>query len=55
MEICQRVAKLAIQASINADAAREKRAREEAEDTKMEDDSEEPEDPVSQITRLVLL
>jgi transitional endoplasmic reticulum ATPase len=46
-EICQRAAKLAIQASIDADirAVREKREREEAEDTKM-DDSEEPEDPV---------
>ena len=53
-EICQRAAKLAIRASIDADirAAREKREREEAEDTKMEDDSEEAEDPVPQITRL---
>jgi transitional endoplasmic reticulum ATPase len=52
-EICQRAAKLAIRASIDADirAAREKREREEAEDTKMEDDSEEAEDPVPQITR----
>ena len=55
-EICQRAAKLAIRASIDADiqAAREKREREEAEDTKMEDDSEEAEDPVPQITRLAL-
>ena len=53
-EICQRAAKLAIRASIDADirAAREKREREEAEDTKMEDDSDEAEDPVPQITRL---
>ena len=52
-EICQQVDKLAIQASINADiwAAREKREHEEA-DVKMEDDSEEAEDPVPQITRL---
>lgn len=52
-EICQRAAKLAIRASIDADirAAREKREREEAEDTKMEEDSEEAEDPVPQITR----
>ena len=57
-EICQRAAKLAIRASIDADirAAREKREREEAEDTKMEDDdSDEAEDPVPQITRLVLV
>jgi transitional endoplasmic reticulum ATPase len=54
-EICQRAAKLAIRASIEADirAAREKKEREEAEDMKMEDDSEEAEDPVPQITRLV--
>jgi len=52
-EICQRAAKLAIRASIEADirAAREKREREEAEDTKMEEDSEDAEDPVPQITR----
>jgi len=52
-EICQRAAKLAIRASIDADirAAREKREREEAEDTKMEDDSDEAEDPVPHITR----
>src|SRR5882757_8638049 len=56
-EICQRAAKLAIRASIDADirAAREKREREEAEDTKMEDDSEEAEDPVPQITRFVFI
>ena len=56
-EICQRAAKLAIRASIDADirAAREKREREEAEDMKMEDDSDETEDPVPQITRLILL
>ena len=56
-EICQRAAKLAIRASIDADirATREKREREEAEDTKMEDDEEEAEDPVPQITRLAFL
>jgi transitional endoplasmic reticulum ATPase len=57
-EICQRAAKLAIRASIDADirAAREKREREEAEDTKMEeDDSEEAEDPVPQITKFVFV
>lgn len=56
-EICQRAAKLAIRASIDADirAAREKREREEAEDTKMEEDSEEGEDPVPQITRLAFI
>ena len=56
-EICQRAAKLAIRASIDADirAAREKREREEAEDMKMEDDSDEAEDPVPQITRLVFI
>ena len=56
-EICQRAAKLAIRASIDADirAAREKREREEAEDTKMEDDSDEAEDPVPQITRSVFI
>src|SRR5277367_594683 len=53
-EICQRAAKLAIRASIDADI-REKREREEAEDTKMEDDSEEAEDPVPQITRLAFI
>ncbi|KAF8957113.1 putative cell division cycle protein 48 [Flammula alnicola] len=52
-EICQRAAKLAIRESIDADirAAREKKEREDADDTKMEDDVEE-EDPVPQITRL---
>jgi transitional endoplasmic reticulum ATPase len=47
-EICQQAAKLVIRASIDADirAASEKRQREEAEDTKMEDDSDELEDPV---------
>ena len=56
-EICQRAAKLAIRASIDADirAAREKREREEAEDMKMEDDSDGAEDPVPQITRLVFI
>ena len=56
-EICQRAAKLAIRASIDADirAARERREREEAEDTKMEDDSDEAEDPVPQITKLVFI
>jgi len=52
-EICQRAAKLAIRESIDADirAAREKKEREEAEDSKMEEDAEEEEDPVPQITR----
>ncbi|KAJ3512956.1 hypothetical protein NLJ89_g3225 [Agrocybe chaxingu] len=52
-EICQRAAKLAIRASIDADIrqAREKKEREEAEDTKMEEDEEEEEDPVPQITK----
>ena len=56
-EICQRAAKLAIWASIESDvrAAREKKEREEAEDTKMEEDSDEAEDPVPQITRLVFI
>jgi transitional endoplasmic reticulum ATPase len=58
-EICQRAAKLAIRESIDADirAAREKKAKEEAleagaDDTKMEEDEE---DPVPMITRWVLL
>jgi transitional endoplasmic reticulum ATPase len=45
---------LAIRESIDADirAAREKREREDAEDSKMEEDAEEQEDdPVPQITR----
>jgi transitional endoplasmic reticulum ATPase len=54
-EICQRAAKLAIRASIDADirAAREKKAREENEDTKMEEDAEavEEDDPVPEITK----
>ena len=53
-EICQRAAKLAIRASIEADIrqAREKKAKEETgDDTKMEEDEEE--DPVPQITKLV--
>ena len=52
-EICQRAAKLAIRESIDADirAAREKKEREETDDTKMEDDAEEEDDPVPQITR----
>jgi transitional endoplasmic reticulum ATPase len=52
-EICQRAAKLAIRESIDADirAAREKKEREETEDTKMEDVVEEEEDPVPQITK----
>jgi len=51
-EICQRAAKLAIRESIDADirAAREKKEREEADDTNMEED-EEADDPVPQITR----
>ena len=52
MEICQRVAKLAIRASIDADIWAAKR---EAEDAKMEDDSKEAEDPVPQITRLAFI
>ena len=51
-EICQQVAKLAIQVSINADI---QAAKWEAEDAKMEDDSEEAEDPVPQITRLAFV
>jgi len=54
-EICQRAAKLAIRASIEADIrqAREKKAKEETgDDTKMEEDEEE--DPVPQITKYVL-
>ena len=54
-EICQRAAKLAIRASIEADIrqAREKKAKEETgDDTKMEEDEED--DPVPQITKLVL-
>jgi transitional endoplasmic reticulum ATPase len=51
-EICQRAAKLAIRESIDSDIrqAREKKAREEAGDVKMEDEEEE-EDPVPMITR----
>jgi transitional endoplasmic reticulum ATPase len=51
VEICQRAAKLAIRESIDADirATREKKEREDADDTKMEEDEEE--DPVPQITR----
>ena len=52
MEICQRVAKLAIWASINADIRAAKR---EVEDAKMEDNSKEAEDPVPQITRLAFI
>ena len=52
MEICQQAAKLAIQASIDADIRAAKR---EAEDAKMEDDSKKAEDPVSQITRLAFI
>ena len=55
MEICQQAAKLAIQASIDADIRAAKRECEEAEDAKMEDDSEEAEDPVPQITRLAFI
>lgn len=49
-EICQRAAKLAIRESIDADIrrSREKRAREEAGETGMDEDEEE--DPVPQIT-----
>ena len=48
---------MAIRASIDADirAARERMEREEAEDTKMEDDSDEADDPVPQISKLVFL
>ena len=51
-EICQRAAKLAIRASIDADIrrAREK-AKNEDGDAKMEEDAEEEEDPVPEITR----
>jgi transitional endoplasmic reticulum ATPase len=54
-EICQRAAKLAIRESIDADirAAREKKEREDAEDSNMEEDAEEEEDPVPQITKFV--
>lgn len=55
-EICQRAAKLAIRASIDADIkrAREMKEREEAAgDAKMEEDVEE-EDPVPEITRFVV-
>jgi transitional endoplasmic reticulum ATPase len=54
-EICQRAAKLAIRESIDADirAAREKKEREDAEDSNMEEDAEEGEDPVPQITKFV--
>lgn len=53
-EICQRAAKLAIRASIDADirAEREKTARQEAGEEVME---EEVEDPVPMITRSVVL
>ncbi|CAG8766745.1 14368_t:CDS:2, partial [Acaulospora colombiana] len=49
-EICQRAAKLAIRASIDSDIRklREKKAREDAGETGMEEDEEE--DPVPQIT-----
>lgn len=52
-EICQRAAKLAIRASIDADirAAREKKAREDAGEEVME---EEEEDPVPVISRSVI-
>jgi transitional endoplasmic reticulum ATPase len=48
MQICQQAAKLAIRASIDADiqAARERRECEKAEDMKMEEDSDEADDPV---------
>jgi transitional endoplasmic reticulum ATPase len=49
-EICQRAAKLAIRASIDADIrrSREKKAREDAGETGMDEDEED--DPVPQIT-----
>ena len=48
MEICQWAAKLAIQASIDTDigSVRERREHEEAEDTKMKEDSDEADDPI---------
>jgi transitional endoplasmic reticulum ATPase len=54
-EICQRAAKLAIRESIEADIRREreKKRREDAGDSLMDDDVEE--DPVPKITRFVLL
>jgi transitional endoplasmic reticulum ATPase len=53
-EICQRAAKLAIRESIDNDIrrAREKKAREDAGETGMEEDEEE--DPVPEITTYVL-
>lgn len=58
-EICQRAAKLAIRESIDADIrrTREKREKDEAageDDMKVEEEAEEEDDPVPEITRFVL-
>lgn len=54
-EICQRSAKLAIRESIDADIRRTREKQEkEGDDAKMEEDVEDEDDPVPEITRYAL-